>query len=110
MTIEESAKRLLLADGWSLAGGPFLNAGLLQHGLHVVSIKSVMSKPELEARGIKWDKSNPPGSQRTVRFLCNVTLDGETTEIRHITSSQRKRLGKMCRRSKRKTKNVAESG
>lgn len=110
MGVEESARRLIEAEGWSIKSGPFLNAGMLRHGIHLLSIKSIMNKTELESRGIKWDKSSPPGAQRTVRFLCNVTLNGEVTEVQHITSSQRKQLGRMCRRSKRKIRNVAESG
>ena len=114
MTVEEQAKVFIEAEGWHVAEGPFLNSVLLQHGLHVVTIKSVLSKSDLEARKIKWDKKCPPGTQRNVRFLCTVTLAGEVTDINHITSAQRKQLGRLANNHKsrqtsgaaRRTQNV----
>lgn len=102
--ITEAAKVLIEADGWNVVEGPFLNSVLVESGIYAVSIKSVLSKADLERRGIKWDKGCPPGSQRTVRFLCNVTLDGEVTAVNHITSSQRKRLGKMTKTPRRRAR------
>jgi len=104
MTAEEQARELIEADGWNVVEGPFLNSVLVESGIYAVSIKSVLSKADLERRKIKWDKGCPPGSQRTVRFLCNVTLDGEVTAVNHITSSQRKRLGKMTKTPRRRAR------
>jgi hypothetical protein len=102
--ITEAAKALIEADGWNVVEGPFLNSVLAESGIYAVSIKSVLSKADLERREIKWDKGCLPGSQRTVRFLCNVTLDGEVTAVNHITSSQRKRLGKMMKTPRRRAR------
>ena len=65
---EQDAARLIREAGWKIALGPFYNANRSRKGVHVWSIKSVLSKQELTARGIKATKASPPGSQRTVRF------------------------------------------
>jgi hypothetical protein len=105
---------LIKGDGWNIADGPHLNSVLLGEGIFVVSIKSVMGKKELEARKIAWDKSSLPGSKRTVRFLLDVSAEGQVTAAHHITSSQRKRLGRIiktpARVRRRKQRKAREEG
>ena len=90
---------IIKSQGWSIIRGPYYNMNRSGDGVHVWSIKSQLSKAELEARGIKHDKSCKPGDVRTVRFL-GVMEDGELTTVRHVTSSERKRFR---RRPKKKS-------
>ena len=101
---EQDAARLIREAGWKIALGPFYNTNRASKGEHVWSIKAVLSKQELTARGIKATKASPPGSQRTVRFL-GVVVDGILVSVEHLTSSGRKKLARGGpRRKRRKTK------
>jgi hypothetical protein len=89
--LEKEVAEVIKKQGWKILKGPFYNSNLALKGVHVWTIKSVLSKKELDSRGIKHDKSCPPGSVRTVRFI-GVIEDGEMKTVRHITSSERKKL------------------
>lgn len=105
---EALVKQLIEADGWKIQSGPFYNANLAaKKGKHVWSIKTVLSKQELERRGIKADKNAPPGSKRTVRFLGLFDDEGALVGVRHITTSERKRLGRGRKRGRTRAR---ESG
>lgn len=100
---EQDAARMIREDGWAIAQGPHFNTNLYaKRGVLVWSIKSVLSAAEMKRRGIKMDpKTGKPNSQRTVRFLGRVE-GGVLVEIKHLTSSARKRIGKhRGRRAKR---------
>lgn len=100
---EQDAARLIREAGWRIAIGPFYNANLARRGLHVWSIKSVLSQQELKDRGIKVAKSAPAGKQRTVRFR-GVVENGVLVRVEHLTSSARKKLasGKRGRTRKKR--------
>jgi len=101
---EQDAARLIREAGWKIVLGPFYNTNLSPKGVHVWSIKSVLSKQDLTARGIKATKASPPGSQRTVRFR-GVVEDGVLVSVEHLTSSGRKKLSRGGpRRKRRRTK------
>jgi len=102
--IENQARELILAQGWRIKSGPYLNSSLQRHGIYVVSMKSVLSKEALASRGMRWDPKSPPNQQRTVRFMCDVTLEGQVEAVTHITSSQRKRLGRLLKTRRRSPK------
>ncbi len=97
---EQDAARLIREAGWKITLGPFYNTNRARKGEHVWSIKSVLSKQELAARGIQASKACPPGSQRTVRFR-GVVVDGLLVSVAHLTSSGRKKLDRRGQRRKR---------
>ena len=94
--LESEVAEAIKKQGWNILKGPFYNPNLALKGIHLWTIKSVLSKQDLERRGIKHDKSCPPGSPRTVRFM-GVIEEGEMKTLRHITSSERKRLSRRKR-------------
>ena len=97
----EQVKQWIEADGWRVQSGPFYNTNLAaKKGNHVWSIKTVLSKHDLDRRGIKVDKNAPPGSKRTVRFLGVFNDAGDIVGVRHITTSERKRLGRGRKRGR----------
>ena len=89
---EQDVLRLLLKDGWKVAKGPYHNVNLAKKGIHLWSIKTVLSKEEMKRRSMPIDKNCPAGTQRTVRFLGTVK-DGVVVEIRRVTTTERKKLG-----------------
>jgi len=89
---EQDAERLIKAAGWKISQGPYYNVNLGRRGIHVWSIKSVLSADELKKHGIKPCKNAPPGKQRTVRFRGIVNEAGVLTAVVHLTTSQRKKL------------------
>ena len=99
----EQVKQWIEADGWKIQSGPFYNTNLAaKKGRHVWAIKTVLSKHDLDLRGIKVDKNAPPGSKRTVRFLGVLDDEGNLVGVRHITTSERKRLGRGRKRGRGK--------
>ena len=100
---EQDVARLIREAGWKIVLGPFYNTNRSHKGEHIWSIKSVLSKKELEARGIKVSKTCPPGSQRTVRFR-GVVSDGLLVSVVHLTSSGRKKLARRPKRSRATSK------
>ena len=90
--LEAEAAAAIKELGWNIVSGPFYNGRYSHEGIHLWSIKSVLSKKELEDRGIRSSKNPNPGDSRTVRFMA-VIEDGEMKPLRHITSSERKKLG-----------------
>lgn len=107
---EQDAARLIRAAGWRIAMGPFYNTNLGRRGIHVWSIKSVLSKEELKQRGIKIYKNAPVGGQRTVRFQ-GVVEDGVLVGVKHLTTSARKKLSSGKRgRSRRKKRGGGVGG
>jgi len=90
--LEAEAAEVIKKLGWNISRGPYYNGRYAHKGIHLWSIKSVLSNKELEDRGIKLDKNSKPGDTRTVRFMA-VMEDGEMKPLRHITSSERKRIG-----------------
>jgi hypothetical protein len=95
--VMEAVASLIRAQGWKIVRGPYYNANRSIHGVHVWTIKSQLSKADLQRRGIEYDNSCKPGDVRTVRFL-GVMEDGVLTTVRHITSSERKRLTRNAKR------------
>lgn len=104
---ERDAEKLIKDAGWHIALGPYYNANLGRRGIHVWSIKSVLSNEDLKKRGIKVSKNAPPGKQRTVRFR-GIVKEGALVEVVHLTTSQRKKLASGKRGRTRKKKTVSE--
>jgi hypothetical protein len=98
---EHDAARMIQNDGWKIARGPYFNANLYaKKGVHVWTIKSVLSAAEMKKRGIKVDaKTGKPDHQRTVRFVGKVE-NGVLVSIKHLTSSGRKKIGKGRKRGR----------
>jgi hypothetical protein len=92
---EVDAARLIRAQGWTIARGPYFNANLhTKKGVLVWSIKSVLSAAEMRRRGIRLDaKTGKPDHPRTVRFIGDVR-EGVLVAVSHLTSSDRKKIGK----------------
>ena len=90
--LEAEAAAAIKELGWNIVSGPFYNGRHSHRGIHLWSIKSVLSKEDLEDKGVRQDKNSKPGDTRTVRFMA-VIENGEMKPLRHITSSERKRLG-----------------
>ena len=106
--LDQDAARLIREDGWKIAKGPYINVRLLGRGVYMWSIKSFMSAAELKRRGIKVDKNKRPDSERTVRFVGEV-VNGELISIRHVSTSERKKIGGKAWRPGRKAKKEAAS-
>ena len=98
---EVDAARLIRAQGWTIARGPYFNANLhTKKGVMVWSIKSVLSAAEMKRRGIKVDaKNGKADQQRTVRFI-GVVESGVLVSLKHLTTSGRKRIGRGRNRSR----------
>lgn len=98
---EHDAARLIRNDGWEITRGPYFNANLYaKKGVHVWTIKSVLSAAEMKRRGIKVDaKTGKPDHQRTVRFVGKVEK-GVLVAVGHLTSSGRKKIGKGRKRGR----------
>ena len=106
---EQDAARLIRAQGWRIAKGPYTNTRLAQRGIFMWSIKSHLNAIELKERGIKVDKKGKQaGSERTVRFVGKV-VDGYLVSVRHISTSERKKIGSKLRRPGRKAAKATAS-
>ena len=104
---EQEVARLIRKQGWKIAKGPYPNARLAQKGIFMWSIKSVLSTAELKERGITVHKGGKQGdSERTVRFLGEV-VEGRLISLRHITSSDRKKIGSKSWRPGRNSRKQA---
>ena len=90
--LEAEVATIIKELGWNIARGPYYNGKYAHKGIHLWSIKSVLSKKDMEDRGIKLGNNSKPGDTRTVRFMA-VVEDGEMMPLRHVTSSERKKLG-----------------
>lgn len=107
--LEQDAANLIRAQGWKISKGPFFNVRLAKRGVYLWSIKSTLSSSELKERGIKIDKTGKQaGSARTVRFLGEVK-DGMLVSLKHISTSERKKIGSRIRRPGRKARKSAAS-
>lgn len=107
--LEQDAARLIRKEGWSIAKGPYFNANLARRGIYVWSIKTILDARELKERGIKVHKSGKQaGGERKVRFLGEV-VDGALVSVRHISTSERKKIGSKVWRPGRKTRKRAAS-
>lgn len=101
---EQDAARLIRDQGWKIIKGPYANVRLLSRGVYMWSIKSCLSATELRERGIRIDKNGKQGDcERTVRFLGEVK-DGHLVSVRHILTSERKKIGGRAWRPGRKAK------
>ena len=98
---EHDVARMIRNDGWKITRGPYFNANLYaKKGVHVWTIKSVLSAAEMTKRGIKVDaKAGKPDHQRTVRFVGKVE-NGVLVSVKHLTSSGRKKIGKGRKRGR----------
>lgn len=104
---EQDAARLIRAQGWRIAKGPYFNANLSRKGIYMWSIKTVLSASELKERGIKVTKSGKSaGGERKVRFIGEV-VDGSLISVRHVSTSERKKIGSRIWRPGRKTRKRA---
>ena len=110
--LELDAARLIRNDGWNIIRGPYFNTNLFsKKGVYVWSIKTVMTKAELERRGIKIHpkSGSKAGDTRTVRFV-GIVEGGSLTKVAHLTSSGRKRLGKGRPRSRKGGRYRSQAG
>lgn len=107
--LEAEVAAVIRELGWNIVRGPYYNGKYAHKGIHLWSIKSVLSKKEMEDRGIKLDKNSKPGDTRTVRFMA-VVKDGEMKPLRHITSSERKKLGSLKGNRNRVKSNTQNTG
>jgi hypothetical protein len=90
--LEEQAHAHITALGIRINKGPSLNRNRTGKGVYIFSMKAVLSKKQLEAMKIKLEPKDDPSNLRTVRFLGDV-IDGTLVSVRHIGSSERKKLG-----------------
>lgn len=105
--LEQDAARLIREAGWKIAKGPYINSRLLARGIYMWSIKSHLSAEDLKRRGITLHKKNKgPNSERTVRFVGEV-VDGILISVRHVSTSERKKIGGRAWRPGRKSKKKA---
>lgn len=105
--LEQDAARLIREQGWKIAKGPYLNARLASLGVFMWSIKSILSQEDLKQRGIKVTKSGKKGgTERTVRFVGEVQ-GGVLVSLRHVSTSERKRIGSRLHRPGRKSRKDA---
>ena len=104
--LEQDAARLIREDGWKIAKGPYINSRLLARGIYMWSIKSHLSAEDLKRRGITLHKNKGPDSERTVRFVGEV-VGGRLVSVRHVSTSERKRIGGRAWRPGRKSKKGA---
>lgn len=89
--LETEVAQLIRDKGWKIEDGPYFNQDLAKAGILCWTIKSTLSAEDLEARGIRRSQGSKPDTKRTIRFL-GVIESGALVGIRHITSSERKRL------------------
>lgn len=94
---DQEAARLIRAQGWKIARGPYPNANLQQRGVYVWSIKTILSAEDLKERGI--ESKERVNQQRTVRFV-GVVKEGRLESVRHLSSYERKKLGVRSKRTK----------
>lgn len=105
--LEQDAARLIREQGWNIAKGPYLNTRLASRGVFMWSIKSSLSQEDLKKRGIKVAKSDKQGgTERTVRFIGEVR-DGSLVSLRHVSTSERKKIGSRLHRPGRKSRKDA---
>lgn len=88
--LEDQARSLIELLGFRISRGPALNRNRLRYGVYIFSIKSALSKQQLDALGVVLGPDDTPGRVRTVRFLGEVR-DDVLLSVSHLGSSGRKK-------------------